>query len=554
MLMPKANLKSALLLIITLSYLLSGCSDPAAEKEALLSSARTNFNNGNYTEALAALNEIAATNPDDLTILSLQGSIYQAMGDDAAAAFLFERVHHLDPDDDQQLLIAYHAKKKANQPAAPLLEKYASQYPQKMTASLWRELGQYHSNANRTDSALAAYLKADAKDTTSTEPSDALAIGLLFKKLDNLAQAQKWLATAAESEDPNALAALFGLLELQLQEKDFPAAENTVAKLEQRFPGAIAASEWATSAQELTDWRKDKDAMLAAINPQGSPNNEQTDNQSPSTTETAVEAETETAQNQAPAGDQPTENATLASTSENNDSQTEEPTDTPKKSKTESVEELAAIEAMAFTPATEANSENIETTIDPAQTASESPEGIIAPTEIDSSAELTELEDTPVPQPIAPRTPEQLLEDAAQAEIDRDYARAIQFYWQALSMNTKNAEAWNRLCQAYLIDGQIQNAETAGLESIRLAPNNLNFTLDYLRVAQRAKKPTDFLIELENSMQRFPQSPEIALTLARAYESISANKRSARTYYQRFLQLAPSHPLRSEAEDALSRL
>ena len=47
----------------------------------------------------------------------------------------------------------------------------------------------------------------------------ATAIGLLFKKLDNLPQAERWLKIAAENEDLNALPAQFALLEIYLNRK-----------------------------------------------------------------------------------------------------------------------------------------------------------------------------------------------------------------------------------------------------------------------------------------------------------------------------------------------
>ena len=79
-------------------------------------------------------------------------------------------------------------------------------------------------------------------------------------------------------------------------------------------------------------------------------------------------------------------------------------------------------------------------------------------------------------------------------------------------------------------------------------------TLDYLRVIQRTKKPEDFLAELETAYDRFPRSPEIALSLARGYERISGNNSDAIVLYERFILLAPNHPLRSEAETSIRRL
>ena len=82
----------------------------------------------------------------------------------------------------------------------------------------------------------------------------------------------------------------------------------------------------------------------------------------------------------------------------------------------------------------------------------------------------------------------------------------------------------------------------------------MSYTLDDLRVAQRSKKAAEFLSELETAYDRFPRSPEITLSLARAYERISRNTTAARELYSRFIEIAPGHPLSGEAKSALDRL
>jgi len=59
---------------------------------------------------------------------------------------------------------------------------------------------------------------------------------------------------------------------------------------------------------------------------------------------------------------------------------------------------------------------------------------------------------------------------------------------------------------------------------------------------------------LETAYERFPASPEITLTLARAHERISRNNVVARNLYQRFIEIAPNHPLVPEARQAAARL
>ena len=138
--------------------------------------------------------------------------------------------------------------------------------------------------------------------------------------------------------------------------------------------------------------------------------------------------------------------------------------------------------------------------------------------------------------------------------MEHDYKQAIQLYWQALGRANDRADIWNKLSLAYRLDGQAKNAETTALEATRLAPQKIDYVLDYLRVVQRTKKPEKFLAELESAYDRFPRSPEIALSLARGYERIDGNNSFAIVLYERFIQLAPNHPLRTEAETSINRL
>jgi len=159
----------------------------------------------------------------------------------------------------------------------------------------------------------------------------------------------------------------------------------------------------------------------------------------------------------------------------------------------------------------------------------------------------------PLALPEDPKTLEELLAEAEAAEMDRDYLSAIRKYWAAISIVNNQADIWNRLSRAYLIDGQLQNADTTALEAVRLAPGEVAFTLDFLRVA-RSREPKEFLAQLETAYDRFPASPEITLSLARAHERISRNTVVARNLYLRFIDIAPNHPLVPEARQAAQRL
>lgn len=144
--------------------------------------------------------------------------------------------------------------------------------------------------------------------------------------------------------------------------------------------------------------------------------------------------------------------------------------------------------------------------------------------------------------------PELLASNGKQAIMEGDYPKAIRFLWDALSINNENAHTWFLLSHAYSKHQQYLNAESASLESMRLAPLNSRYALQYLRVAQFSKTPVRFHEELLNIYQRFPREPEIILALARSYARIRNDPSNAHALYARFLAIAPDHSMAREVE------
>lgn len=560
--MPKANFKRLIFILLSLTLLgVIGCSGPEEKKTSSLKNAEALRADGQLNKALSILEDLAAEYPNDPEILQQIGHIFEEQGDATMAAFFLEQAHQQDPDNIELLYKTYLALKAANQPTAPLLEKLAAESPDAMTPELWIRLGQLRADQNRTQPALDAYLKGVDPETPTAET--AAAIGKLFIDLDNAAQAERWFTSAAENDSPEALTALFGLLEIKLLQKDWEAAGSIIQRLDKQFPGAVDASEWSTARAELTRWRKAQEAMRAEL----------------AKAEVAKRIAAEKAEKEK-------NTATATAPSET------PPEATTTEGKAQIIVDMEAAESLATTPATEsiddaqpaidstnpADKENViafnpSVAIEPAEpdltfsvtydqvgstettyTVESTPS--VAATEVETTlAEVIAPEPVePIRPAVRPRTVDELFDQANTATIDKNYRLAISSYWQALGQANDRDDIWNLLSRIYLADGQLKNAETTALEAIRLSPREINYTLDYLRVAQRSKTATEFFAELETAYDRFPRSPEITLSLARGYERISKNNSAATTLYQRFIDLAPSHPLRPEAEAAINRL
>jgi Flp pilus assembly protein TadD len=566
LLMLKANIKHtfSILTLLTLA-LLTSCTGPEEKRANSFKEIAQLHQAGQYTDALALLEILNQQYPNDPEILRHIGDTHQALGNSTEAAFYLSVAHDLTPEDVELLYQTYRAQENANQPDAAyrLLEKLVAAEPSAISDVLWLRLGELRAQAQQTQAALDAYLTGVDPNERTPTPETAAAIGTLFKKLENLPQAERWFEIAANSDDPNALPALFGLLEIHLRNKNWSAAETAITQLDQQFPGALDASEQSAVRDELKRWRTAQEAMQAEL----------------AKTAAAQQAAAEAASALAAAEALIAEEITDVDKAD-----TETASDNGASGKAQILTDLEHAEAMAETPAKEATAETEtkETTvaydpniaIEPAE-----PELSLAVSYdqqkedaiVDYMTSTTDLDDTIASDALiatnpttksfsgirptrTPHSLDQLLADAESASIQHDYKQAIQLYWQALGRANNRADIWNKLSLAYRLDGQAKNAETTALEATRLAPQEIDYTLDYLRSIQRTKQPEDFLAELETAYDRFPRSPEIALSLARGYERISGNNSTASILYKRFIALAPNHPLRTEAEAALSRL
>lgn len=147
-----------------------------------------------------------------------------------------------------------------------------------------------------------------------------------------------------------------------------------------------------------------------------------------------------------------------------------------------------------------------------------------------------------------------LLAQAEQARNAGEDARAIELNWLAVNREPENGEAWFQLSRSYIVSGQLAQAEATILEAMRIETESVLYRLNYLSIIQASKPPARFMQELEKAYEDMPQSPDIVLQAARGYDRIYKNKREAHRLYTEFIRLAPNHPQRADAEQAIRNL
>ena len=494
--MPKATQTSTLvsLLIISLAWLIA-CSNPEATRKRNLLLAVELKENGDYDGALVKLENLRVQAPQDVEVLEQIGQVYLRKDDATMAALFFEQAHEQSPQDIDLLKQTIKTLLTANEAAGHLLEKLDDLDSSALSPELWTQLAHHRMAEKQLQPALEAYLKSIPEKVNLTDSSTAAALGRLFLLLDNPSQAEYWFINATNSENIDALDALFGLLEIKLSNSDWAQAEEVVAQLDERYPGAIDASDWAKARIELQRWKEELATAKANLNKANKAQEESLAN----VEKTLISAERSSAKGLSQAN---------------------------RSIKSDGIADFNTMQKIATQPAIYDET-----------------------TEEKSIAEEIIVEFTP-PKPNF----ETLISNARNEQFEGDYINSIRFYWQALGQANNNPEIWDELSEVYLLDNQLANAETTALEAIRLSPSKIKYTINYLRTAQRNKPSNQFLAELETAYDRFPKNADIALSLARAYDKIANNSTAAGFMYNRFLEISPSHPLRAEADAALERL
>lgn len=491
-----------------LILLLNACKTDKEERLEGIQAAQHHQANNQLQAALAELEALNARFPKDSEILHLIGQTHAQLKDPLFAAFFTEQAAELQPLNPELRYEVYLHAKAAELPYGDHLKKLSQLDAQMMRPNMWLELGIALEQANELAAALDAFLTANNADPELLDKEAQVSIGDLYLQLENLSQAESWLKKAEKIKGAPKQRLHSSLLRLAIIKKDWPAAEKQIEALDKSFPSYLDGSDLSQARQAIVEWRTKKEAAERALAEQKASIG-------------AQQAEENS----------PTENSTT------------EMENTVTESKASLSEEVATAEALAFAPA-------IEYYQAPAEETPDTTESQMADTSTNNND----------PETIAPTSPSpaeritDIMAQAEQAEIDNDHKRAIELYWEAIAIDNQSAAIWSQLAQAYRMDQQLKNAESTALEAIRLATNNINYTLDYLRIVQNSKAPKAFLVELETAYARFPLSPEITLSLARAYQRMSTDKDAARQFFQRFIDIAPAHPLRPEAESALQLL
>ena len=446
---------------------------------------------------------------DDPDLLFLTAQSHQQLNDPFTASAILLSAVEANPENAQLLDAYFIALKAAEMDTDGILTQVAEQSPGSLNQEEWLRVSQLYEDSDAIKAAIKAhyrYLGSDKAQKT-TPAASAKILAQYYQHLGEIEASVPWLTIVAESDSIEALPAQLKLLSLELNNKRWKDLEARIRMIEARFPGALEGSSFSDLPKIVADKLAER-----------------------STNEQAI-AGGHSNQTNKTGGIQDIDDLEAFA------NRIAEPISAPSDSQAEAFTDLAPDTVLSLAEF------NPEVLIEPADPF------LDVPSQDTSSSPL--LTSRP---PLNQAEIDSMIEAANRAVLSNELETATHLYRSILENSDNRPVIWNQLAQVYLANGEFSSAENAALEAIRKAPNNIAYTLNYLKIAKKTKSEIRFLSELSTAAKQFPNSPEIALSLARAYDRNSRYKFRAKEYYIKFITLDPNHPQRAEAETAISRL
>ena len=479
-----------------------------ANIDAAVARAQTMMFEEKLTEAQDLLKKAYETYGSDIKICETLAYAYAQDNQPALAAIYFEKAAAESGADSVLMLNAAKAYERANavESAEKMYKKYLEKEPKDFLA--WKSLATIYENSSRYQDALEARFSALKMAGRNPNTAEACAIGLLFVKFGNKAQALRWLEPAlkasAEENVQVRTQILCALIDIYLSDKNMPALESAVAELEKINPETLQ-QQYPELKKQLDDFKKKLDEAKAAL---------ETEKQKKIQEEMAAKKAAE-------------EKAKAEAEKKRLEEQ-----------KKLEQERKAAEEKAAKQKEQDAQKQNAPRQDTPANGQGGKVEN--------EAAEIKDIAEPVSAQDFIKKTYENI--DA------KDYKAAAKNAHKAISKDYSSYETWKALAKAYEADGKKTDAYLAARESLLRNPDDLDCTLYFLRCAAKVLPNYRLIDRLYEAHTKFPTNSEILLGLARAYV-LEKKPNNAMHFYRRFMEASSQdNPWRDEAAAELAEL
>lgn len=245
-----------------LLLIFSGCGERQVPVEEIVQQADSLLEVGQLEGAITLLENGLETHPNRVDMMEPLAFAYSAIGDPVMAAITFKRISELVPEEPEYLLYSAESLLEAddNKGAVARYGEYLEARPG--DRAVWVTLADLQARSGRISEALEAYLAAEGVEA---RPVQAVAIGQLYLRSQNLAQAQTWFARALEGDAEVRDEALLGLLETAIRSKRFSEAEQLLQQIDAEYPGRVDQSSLDGVRDQLAEWRRRREAALEAL-------------------------------------------------------------------------------------------------------------------------------------------------------------------------------------------------------------------------------------------------------------------------------------------------
>lgn len=239
-----------------------GCGEREVPIEELVDQAESMLDAGQIDSAILILERCLERQADRVDVLEPLAFAYSAKGDAVMAAFSFKRIAELVPAQAEYLLYAAESLLEAgdSKGSVACYGEYLAKRPK--DRAVWVTLAELHIENGRQSEALEAWLAAEQIESRSLQQ---VAIGELYLRLGNLAQAQAWFVRALDGDSEDRDEALLGLLETAVRSKRFAEAEALLKQIDAEYPGRVDQSPINSVRDQLAEWNRRRQAAKEAL-------------------------------------------------------------------------------------------------------------------------------------------------------------------------------------------------------------------------------------------------------------------------------------------------
>lgn len=469
----------------------------------------------------------------DADLCETLANAYAQSGQIGFAAMFFDKASDLKGGDPElQISAAKSYEQSASlESAVKSYEKYLKMRPQDTV--VWKTLARNYEKLGLMEQSMNALMSSIRTSGRNPNSAEAAQVGLLFLKLGNTIQSQRWLTAAYAATLPENKQVrkdiLLGLIQIRLAEKDAANLDRNVAELDAIDPSALDAN-FPQLRKKIAEFKKSlkeaQDALAAE---------KLAEEEKKKAEEAAKKAQAEAKQTAAAQGVKDAQVAVSQASAPDSGK-----ADSEKKGK-EATPESSRSEKKAADSAADSKSGDSEK-----KSAGEEKQGETKTPQMED-ATVKDAAEKPAPKEKSPA------EKIYEAIEKNDLKNAEQMAHKAVADDPDSHQAWTALSKTYEAEGKNNDAFLAAGEALNRNPDDIDATLYYLRTASKVQNNERFLNSLYAARKKFPRNAEILIGLARTYKEMGDRKNSE-FFYRTFLNdVRIDHPRYKEIEDEYGR-